>query len=226
MATSYRTKATTTKKTPTTKKAPAKKATTKAAAAPAKKAATKKAAPAKKTAPVKKAAAPTKKAAAAPATAAAAPAAGGGEAAPSFSLLSDAGTEVSLADFAGKRVVLYFYPKDDTPGCTREACAFQDNLATLQKKGAVVLGVSRDGVNSHVKFKAKYNLGFPLLADTDGAVHRAYGAWGTKTNYGRTFEGALRTTVIIDEQGRIAKRFANVKVDGHADQVLAALAAL
>ncbi|MDI1443447.1 thioredoxin-dependent thiol peroxidase [Polyangium sp. 6x1] len=222
MATSYRTKATT-KKTPTTKKAaPAKKAAAKApAAAPAKKAAA-----TKKAAPAKKAAAPTKKAAAAPSPAAPAPAAGGGEAAPSFSLLSDAGKTVSLADFAGKRVVLYFYPKDDTPGCTREACAFQDNLATLQSKGAVVLGVSRDSVNSHVKFKTKYNLGFPLLADTDGVVHRAYGAWGTKTNYGRTFEGALRTTVIIDEQGRIAKRFANVKVDGHADQVLAALAAL
>ncbi|MDC3960653.1 thioredoxin-dependent thiol peroxidase [Polyangium jinanense] len=217
MATSYRTKATATK-TPTTKKSPAKKA---AAEAPAKK----QAAATKKAAPAKKAAAPTKKAAAAPAPAAPA-ATGSGEAAPTFSLLSDAGTTVSLSDFAGKRVVLYFYPKDDTPGCTREACAFQDNLATLKKKGAVVLGVSRDGVNSHVKFKAKYNLGFPLLADTDGAVHRAYGAWGTKTNYGRTFEGALRTTVIIDEQGRIAKRFANVKVDGHADQVLAALAAL
>ncbi|TKD01388.1 thioredoxin-dependent thiol peroxidase [Polyangium fumosum] len=205
MATSYKTRATTTKKTPTTKKA-----------APAKKAA----------APAKKAAAPAKKAAAAPAPAKPAAATGGGEAAPAFSLLSDAGTTVSLSDFAGKRVVLYFYPKDDTPGCTREACAFQDNLATLQGKGAVVLGVSRDSVNSHVKFKAKYSLGFPLLADTDGAVHRAYGAWGTKTNYGRTFEGALRTTVIIDAQGRIAKRFANVKVDGHADQVLAALAAL
>ena len=89
-----------------------------------------------------------------------------------------------------------------------------------------MLGVSRDSAKTHVGFKAKYNLAFPLLADTDGAVHRAYGAWGTKTNYGRTFEGALRTTVIIDEEGRVAKRFENVKVDGHADQVFAALAAL
>ena len=211
MATSYRTKAnaTATKKTPTTKKA----AATKEAAAPAKKAAaTKKAAPAKK--------------AAAPAMAAPAASGSGGEVAPAFTLPSDEGKDVSLADFAGRRVVLYFYPKDNTPGCTRQACAFQDNLAALKKKGAVVLGVSRDSAKTHAGFKAKYNLGFPLLADTDGAVHRAYGAWGTKTNYGRTFEGALRTTVIIDEQGRITKRFPNVKVDGHADQVLAALAAL
>jgi thioredoxin-dependent peroxiredoxin len=149
-----------------------------------------------------------------------------GEAAPPFTLPADDGKTVSLADFAGKKVVLYFYPKDDTPGCTRQACAFQDNLARVQSRGAVVLGVSRDGAKSHEKFKTKYKLAFPLLSDPDASVHRAYGAWGMKTNYGKTTEGVLRTTVIIDEKGRIAKRFPNVKVDGHADKVLEALEAL
>jgi thioredoxin-dependent peroxiredoxin len=148
------------------------------------------------------------------------------EKAPPFSLTTDDGKTVSLADFAGKRVVLYFYPKDDTPGCTRQACAFQDNLGAVESRGAVVLGVSRDSLKSHEKFKTKYNLRFPLLSDPDGAVHRAYGAWGMKTLYGKTSEGVIRTTVIIDENGNIAKRFPSVKVDGHAERVLAALDAM
>jgi len=160
---------------------------------------------------------------AAPAAGAPKAAATASEAAPAFSLDSDAGKKVSLADLKGKKVVLYFYPKDDTPGCTRQACAFQDNLARVQSHGALVLGVSRDSLTSHEKFKTKYNLGFPLLSDPDGSVHRAYGAWGTKKNYGKTMEGVIRTTVIIDEKGNIARRFPNVKVDGHADKVIRAL---
>ncbi|MCK6586225.1 MAG: peroxiredoxin [Polyangiaceae bacterium] len=154
---------------------------------------------------------------------------GGGEArteAPDFKLDADDGKTVSLADFAGKSVVLFFYPKDNTPGCTREACAFQENLEAIRKKGAVVLGVSRDSTKSHVGFKAKFGLAFPLLSDPDAAVHKAYGAWGTKTSYGRETTGAIRSTVIIDAKGRIAKRFPNVKVDGHVKQVLDALDAV
>ncbi len=143
--------------------------------------------------------------------------------APSFELVADDGTKVSLKSLAGKKVVLYFYPKDNTPGCTREACAFQDKLSDIKKRGAVVIGVSRDSSKSHQGFKTKYELSFPLLSDPDVSVHKAFGAYGMKTSYGKTTEGVLRSTVIIDEQGRIAKRFATVKVDGHADQVLAAL---
>ncbi len=154
---------------------------------------------------------------------------GSGEArpeAPGFKLTADDGSTVSLADFAGKSVVLFFYPKDNTPGCTREACAFQENLDAIRKKGAVILGVSRDSTKSHVGFKSKFGLAYPLLSDPDAAVHKAYGAWGTKTSYGRETTGAIRSTVIIDPSGRIAKQFPSVKVDGHADQVLAALDAI
>jgi thioredoxin-dependent peroxiredoxin len=148
---------------------------------------------------------------------------GGGEKAPDFKLNADDGTTVSLADLAGKSVVLYFYPKDNTPGCTRQACAFQENLEAIRKKGAVVLGVSRDSTKSHAGFKTKYGLAFPLLSDPDGAVHKAYGAWGTKKNYGKEIIGVIRSTVIIDPSGRIVKRFPNVKVDKHATEVLDAL---
>jgi thioredoxin-dependent peroxiredoxin len=189
-----------------------------------KKAAAKSAAPATK---------PTKKPAAAPATKKNAPAAttslepiAVGQPAPAFSITADDGKTISLSDFAGKRVVLYFYPKDNTPGCTREACSFQENLLALKKKNTVVIGVSRDSAKSHAGFKTKYNLSFPLLVDTDAALHRAYGAWGTKTMYGKTIEGALRTTVIIDNKGNIGAIFNNVKVDGHTAAVLAALDAL
>ncbi len=146
-----------------------------------------------------------------------------GAPAPAFSLPADDGATVSLAKLRGKRVVLYFYPKDDTPGCTRESCDFQANLGALSKSGAVVLGVSRDGAAAHQRFRAKYGLTFPLLTDADRAVHEAYGAWGTKNMYGKKVEGVIRTTVLIDEAGNVARVFSPVKVDGHAAAVLAAL---
>ena len=120
-------------------------------------------------------------------------------------------------------MVLYFYPKDDTPGCTREACAFRDQKAALKKRGAVVLGVSGDSVASHEKFRAKYKLNFPLLADPDKAVAKKYGAWGEKVLYGRKTVGMIRSTFVIDAEGVVRKVFPRVKVDGHDEQVLAAL---
>jgi peroxiredoxin Q/BCP len=138
--------------------------------------------------------------------------------------LADDGKSVRLSDFRGKKVVLYFYPKDDTPGCTREACNFRDGLRRLSARGAVVLGVSVDSVESHQRFKAKFHLNFPLLSDAGRRVVTAYGAWKQKSLYGRTFMGIERTTVLIDEAGRIAKIFPRVKVDSHLEEVLAALA--
>ena len=146
-----------------------------------------------------------------------------GAKAPAFSLPSDDGGTVALKDLKGKKVVLYFYPKDDTSGCTTEACEFRDSWAAVKRKGAVVLGVSPDGVKSHGKFKEKYDLPFPLLADEDHAVAEAYGAWGEKSMYGRKYFGILRTTFVIDEAGRVAKVFEKVKPKGHAAEVLAAL---
>jgi peroxiredoxin Q/BCP len=146
-----------------------------------------------------------------------------GAKAPRFELESSDGKKVSLADLAGKTVVLYFYPKDNTPGCTREAEAFRDAAAALKKKGAVVLGVSKDSIASHCKFRDKYALNFPLLSDPDGEVIEAYGAWGEKVLYGKKSMGILRTTVIIGADGKVKKIFPKVKVDGHADAVLAAL---
>ena len=146
-----------------------------------------------------------------------------GAKAPAFSLPSDDGGTVALKDLKGKKVVLYFYPKDDTSGCTTEACEFRDSWAAVKRKGAVVLGVSPDGVKSHGKFKQKYDLPFPLLADEDHAVAEAYGAWGEKSMYGRKYFGILRTTFVIDEAGRVAKVFEKVKPKGHAAEVLAAL---
>jgi len=146
------------------------------------------------------------------------------DAAPGFSLLSDSGEQISLQDFKGKQVVLYFYPRDDTSGCTTEACEFRDNWKAVQRAGAVVLGVSPDSVGSHEKFRRKYRLPFPLLADLDHAVAKAYGAWGEKSMYGRKYHGIRRTTFIIDEAGRIQRVFARVKPKGHAAEVLAALA--
>ncbi len=148
-----------------------------------------------------------------------------GAAAPAFSLPDQDGNTVSLADFAGKWVVLYFYPKDDTPGCTKEACSFRDRHAELQAKGAVVLGVSGDSSASHRKFADKYSLPFPLLADTEHEVARAYGAWGTKKMYGKEYEGMIRSTVVIDPAGKVAKTWPKVKPDGHGDEVLAWLEA-
>ena len=146
-----------------------------------------------------------------------------GARAPAFSLPSDSGSPVSLKDFKGKTVVLYFYPKDDTSGCTTEACGFRDSWRAVQAAGAVVLGVSPDGPASHQKFRKKYELPFPLLADEDHAVAEAYGAWGEKSMYGRKYFGVLRTTYVIDPAGKIARVFEKVKPRGHAAEVLAAI---
>ena len=146
-----------------------------------------------------------------------------GAPAPDFTATTDAGDRVSLADYRGKKVVLYFYPKDDTPGCAKEACAFRDDLAAFEAKNAVVLGVSTDGEASHRRFKQKYALPFPLIADEDKAVVQAYGVWREKKNYGRVYMGTVRSTFIIDEQGAVARVFDNVKVNGHAQAVLDAL---
>lgn len=144
--------------------------------------------------------------------------------APEFTLLSDAKESVSLKDLRGKKVVIYFYPKDDTPGCTIEACNFRDNLPDLNRVNALVFGISCDDVDSHQKFKNKYQLTFPLLADTDKTVCTAYGVFKEKTNFGKKYMGIERSTFLIDEQGKIKKIWRNVKVDGHVDQVMEALA--
>jgi peroxiredoxin Q/BCP len=148
-----------------------------------------------------------------------------GTMAPAFRLPDQDGNHVSLPDLAGKWVVLYFYPKDDTPGCTKEACNFRDNYAALQDRGAVVLGVSGDTSASHRKFADKYGLPFPLLADTDHEVARAYGAWGMKNMYGKQYEGLIRSTVVIDPQGRVARTWPKVKPAAHGAEVLAWLEA-
>jgi peroxiredoxin Q/BCP len=148
---------------------------------------------------------------------------GTGVKAPDFSLPADDGSTVTLAELKGRKVVLYFYPKDDTSGCTKEACGFRDSWQDVQRTGAVVLGVSPDDVASHWKFKRKYDLPFPLLADTDHRVAEAYGAWGEKSMYGRRYMGILRTTFVIDGEGRIVHVFEKVKPEGHAGEVLAVL---
>ncbi len=146
--------------------------------------------------------------------------------APAFTLTADDGTKVRLADQKGSPVVLYFYPKDDTPGCTREACAFRDQQAALKKHGALVFGISPDDIESHEKFRDKYELNFPLLADPDHKVAEKYGAWREKNMYGKKSMGIQRSTFLIDEAGKVAKLWKRVKVDGHDEQVLAALAEL
>ena len=149
-----------------------------------------------------------------------------GKKAPDFTLMSSHGGKVKLRDLRGQAVVLYFYPKDDTPGCTTEACAFQDSSAKIERTGAVVLGVSPDDLASHEKFAAKYKLKFPLLADTDKKVATKYGAWGEKVLYGKKTIGMIRSTFIIDETGTVRKVFKRVRVVGHADKVLEALESL
>jgi peroxiredoxin Q/BCP len=146
-----------------------------------------------------------------------------GKKAPAFALKDQHGKTHRLADYAGRTVVLYFYPKDDTPGCTTEACAFQDNLPTFKTSKAVVLGVSILDEASKAKFAQKHNLTFPLLADADHAVAEKYGVWQQKSMYGRTFMGIARTTFLIGPDGTVKKRWDNVKVNGHADEVLATL---
>jgi peroxiredoxin Q/BCP len=149
-----------------------------------------------------------------------------GQKAPDFALPSTEGGEVSLKSLKGKTVVLYFYPKDDTPGCTREACAFRDAQAAMKKTGAVVLGVSPDSLASHEKFRGKYKLNFPLLSDSDKAVAKKYGAFGEKLLYGKKVVGMIRSTFIIDGTGVVRKVFAKVRVDGHDAKVLEALQGL
>ena len=146
-----------------------------------------------------------------------------GDEAPDFELEADDGSRVRLSGLRGRTVVLYFYPRDDTPGCTKEACSFRDSWAAVRAKGAVVLGVSPDPAGRHAKFKAKYELPFTLLADTDKAVMKAYGAFGKKTMYGKLIEGVIRSTFVIDPDGRVATVFPKVKPEGHAAEVLAVL---
>lgn len=141
-----------------------------------------------------------------------------GDPAPDFELPSTQGPQ-SLHMYRGQWVVLYFYPKDDTPGCTTEACDFRDRSARLKDLTAVVLGVSPDSLESHERFAAAQGLGFPLLSDEDRALTRAYGAWGEKTNYGKTSEGVIRSTFIIDPEGRVAEAMVNVTATGHAERV-------
>ncbi len=143
-----------------------------------------------------------------------------GSKAPAFSLLDDSDEKVTLKDFAGKPLVLYFYPKDMTSGCTQEACDFQDSLAKLTKLGAHVVGVSKDSVESHQKFKTKQGLKFQLLSDPDGKMCEAYGVWKEKSLYGRKFMGIVRTTFLIDGSGKITHIYPKVKISGHVEDVI------
>ena len=146
-----------------------------------------------------------------------------GTTAPDFTLEASGGETASLSDYRGQIVVLYFYPKDDTPGCTTEACNFRDDYSEIQAAGAVVLGVSPDSIRSHDKFMLKYELPFPLLSDPDHQVAEMYGAWGEKKMYGRTYMGIIRSTYVIDEEGMIVKVFPKVRPKAHSEQVLAVL---
>jgi len=147
-----------------------------------------------------------------------------GDAAPSFALPATGGQTISLESLAGKKVVLYFYPKDDTSGCTKEAQAFNELHDRFEAVGAVVIGVSPDGIESHEKFQAKYGLGFPLVSDEEKAMLEAYGVWVEKSMYGRKYMGVERTTFLIDGEGKIVRIWPKVKVPGHAEEVLEAAA--
>jgi len=146
-----------------------------------------------------------------------------GDKAPDFALSDEAGNTVSLKNFAGKKVVVYFYPKDDTPGCTKEACGFRDNYDAILGKGAVVIGISPDDETSHEKFKSKFDLPFYLLADPEKQVIQAFGAWGEKKMYGKSYEGVLRSTFVIGEDRTVIKAWPKVKPDEHAEEVLGVL---
>jgi peroxiredoxin Q/BCP len=143
--------------------------------------------------------------------------------APDFELSDDTNSPRKLSDLRGKKVLLYFYPKDDTPGCTREACSFRDDYSSYEKAGVVILGVSPDDVRSHVKFKKKFQLPFPLLADEGHKVSELYQVWGPKKFMGREYQGVLRTTFLIDENGKIVKVFENVRPAEHSTEVLSAV---
>jgi peroxiredoxin Q/BCP len=146
-----------------------------------------------------------------------------GQKAPDFKVLNDQGEMVSLSDYRGKDVVLYFYPKADTPGCTKEACAFRDDYSAYEKAGVTILGVSPDSVKAQAKFKEKYGLPFSLLADEDHAISNQYGVWGLKKFMGREYEGVFRTTFLIDKEGMIREVFEKVKPAEHSQEILAAL---
>ena len=146
-----------------------------------------------------------------------------GDKAPAFSLLSDSGDTIALKDFKGQTLVLYFYPKDMTPGCTTQACDFRDSASRFKKKKTLILGVSRDGAERHIKFREKYDLNFPLLSDENGEVCEAYGVWQEKSLYGKKFMGIVRTTFVIGGDGKIAKSFSKVKVKNHSVAVLEAI---
>lgn len=149
-----------------------------------------------------------------------------GEKAPDFTLPADDGTKVKLSAIKGTPIVLYFYPKDDTPGCTRQACAFRDSHRQLQRLGATILGVSADPIEQHLKFKEKYSLNFRLLSDTDHKVAEKYGAWREKNMYGKKSMGIQRSTFLIDRAGKVARVWPRVQVEGHDQQVLDALKAI
>ena len=146
-----------------------------------------------------------------------------GDKAPDFKLPADDGKIYSLKDFKGKKLILYFYPKDMTSGCTKEACDFRDNINTISRKKAVIVGVSPDGIESHRKFKDKFSLPFLLLSDESRKMLQDYGVWKEKSMYGKKYMGVVRTTFIIDEKGRIAKIYENVKVPGHVEDVISSL---
>lgn len=144
-----------------------------------------------------------------------------GDVAPNFTLQDHSGKDVKLSDLKGKTVIIYFYPKDFTSGCTTESCDFRDNYARLQSSGAEVIGISPDDSAKHAKFRDEYKLPFMLLVDADHKVMKAYGAWGMKKNYGKEYEGVIRSTFILDGKGNIAKSWRNIRVKGHVDKVLA-----
>lgn len=143
-----------------------------------------------------------------------------GQKAPSFSLMNDQGEKVSLKDFSGKKLIVYFYPKDNTPGCTQESCDFRDQFSRLKKAGVEVVGVSKDSVASHLKFKTKFDFPFSLLSDSEGEMCESYGVWKEKSLYGKKYMGIERTTFLIDEKGKIMKVYPKVSVKGHVDAIL------
>ncbi len=144
-------------------------------------------------------------------------------AAPNFTAQANGGRTISLADFRGSNIVLYFYPKDNTPGCTAEACDFRDNMARIISKGAIVIGISPDSIDSHEKFLQKYDLNFTIVSDVDAKICQLYGVWMEKSMYGRKYMGVARTTFLIDEQGIIQHIWENVKVKGHIEEVISTL---